>query len=244
VPQFCLLAVFAHPDDETVVGPMLSKYAHEGHRVHLLTLTAGEKGVREHAGIPAGGRLREVRTKELACAVSKLGLTGHTLLNFPDQAFAMGMGPVWNEAAAKVRETIDSLRADVMVTWGPEGGTGHPDHRGVHSVVVQAFQQRSLLKFKPRKLYYAVFPDDGPPEEEWLRGTRVSREFITTRIDCSEYLAAAAQAVECHWSQFSPETMQRVRRTSGILGRDLPLRLAYSSVQGTGRPETGVFEGL
>src|ERR1019366_5987380 len=96
--RFCLLAVFAHPDDETIVGPLVSKDAHEGHRVHLLTLTAGEKGIREHARIPAGDMLRTVRARELACAVSELGLTGYTLLDFPDQGF-VSTGPIWQRAA-------------------------------------------------------------------------------------------------------------------------------------------------
>ena len=246
VVKFSLLAVFSHPDDETIVSPLLAKYAHEGHAVHLLTLTAGEKGVREHAKIPAGEALAVVRAQELACSAAALGLTGHSLLQFPDKGFAAGGGnQIWKEAVAQVRDAIDRLRADVLVTWGPEGGTGHPDHRGTDSIVVQAFQQRSLLKYKPRKLYYAVFADMASVgTDDWAAGTRVSREFITTEIDCSEYLNAAQKSIECYRSQWTPELMRRVRRICELEHGHVLLRLAYSTVEIAGSPETDIFEGL
>src|SRR5262249_10173999 len=74
VAKHSLLAVFSHPDDETIVSPLLAKYAHEDHAVHLLTLTAGEKGIRKHARIPAGQALAAIRAQELACSDAKLGL--------------------------------------------------------------------------------------------------------------------------------------------------------------------------
>ncbi|MBI2536668.1 MAG: PIG-L family deacetylase [Gemmatimonadetes bacterium] len=52
--KYTLVAVFAHPDDERIVGPLLARYAREGHEVYLVIATDGRKGVREHAGVPAG----------------------------------------------------------------------------------------------------------------------------------------------------------------------------------------------
>lgn len=243
--HFRLLAVFAHPDDETIVAPLLAKYAHEGHSVHLLTLTAGEKGIREHAKIPAGEALASVRAQELACAAAALGITGYTLLRFPDQGFsAESKNPIWQEAVSEIRATIARLRPDVIVTWGPEGGTGHPDHRATSSVVVQAFQQRSLLTYRPRKLYYAAFVEAlKGPTPDWASGTRVSREFITTEIDCSAYVKAAQQAIECHRSQWTPELTRQIQAACEIEQTHVLLRLAYNTV--TARfPETDIFEGL
>ena len=242
---YCLLAIFSHPDDETIVGPLLAKYAHEGHAVHLLVLTAGEKGYRRHVKIPTGAPLAAVRAKELECAAAALGLTGYRLLDFPDQAFTAGYdSPVWKEAVTEVRLEIDRLRPDVLLTWGPEGGTGHPDHRGTHSVVVQAFQHRALLKHYPRKLYYSLFPEtEDRLAEDWATGTRVSREFVTTDVDCAAYLPAAREAIGCHRSQFAPEMMERVRTMAGAECGHVLLRLAYSTVAAAGL-ETDVFEGL
>ena len=241
-----LLAVFSHPDDETIVSPLLAKYAHEEHSVHLLTLTAGEKGIRTHAKIPAGPALAAIRGQELACSAAKLGLTGHTLLHFPDQGFGAGIGnPVWKEAVSQVRAAIGRLHADVLVTWGPEGGTGHPDHRATSSVVVQAFQQRSLLSYKPSKLYYAVFPEIAICRtDDWASDTRVSPEFITTKVECSEYLHGAQKAIECYRSQWTPELMRRVRGICEAEHGYVLLRLAYSTVTLAGRPETDIFAGL
>ena len=246
MPHPSLLAVFSHPDDETIVSPLLAKYAAEGHPVHLLSLTAGEKGTREHAKIPAGDRLAAARAQELACSAASLRLTGYTLLQFPDQGFGTGIrDPIWKQAVSQVRGAIDRLRADVLITWGPEGGTGHPDHRATNSIVVQAFQQRGLLKYEPSKLYYAVFPEPvSPGTEDWAAGTRVSREFITTDIDCSEYLSAAQQAIECYRSQWTPDLMRKVRRICEAEQGHVPLRLAYSTVASSGSPERDIFAGL
>jgi LmbE family N-acetylglucosaminyl deacetylase len=240
-----LLAVFSHPDDETIVAPLLAKYAQEGHSVHLLILTAGEKGVREHAKIPGGEALRSVRTQELTCSAAALGIAGHTLLGFPDQGFSAGnKHPIWKEAVSEVRAAIGRLRPDVIVTWGPEGGTGHIDHRATSSIVVQAFQQRSLLMYRPRKLYYAAFvesPNGSGPD--WASETRVSREFITTDIDCGNYVEAAQRSIECYRSQWTPDLMRRIHTILAIDRGHVLLRLAYSTV--TSRlPETDIFEGL
>jgi LmbE family N-acetylglucosaminyl deacetylase len=246
VEKFSLLAIFAHPDDETVVSPLLAKYAHEGHQVHLLTLTAGEKGYRKHANIPVGPELASLRASELACSAAQLGLTGHTLLHFPDQGFySAGANEIWTQAVSAVRDAIDHVSADVLITWGPEGGTGHLDHRATNSIVVQAFQQRSLLRYKPRKLYYAVFAEpDTAPAEDWAAETRVGREFIATEVDCSPFVASAQKAIECYGSQWTSELMCRVRAICGFDQGQVLLRLAYSTVAVYAFPETDVFAGL
>ena len=239
-----LLAVFAHPDDEITVAPLVAKYAAEGHPVYLLTLTAGELGYREHAKVPAGATLAAVRTRELACSADSLGATGCKLLEFPDQGFVPSDYAIWERAAAAVREAIDTWRADVVLTWGPEGGTGHPDHRAAHSITAQAFQQRALLKYQPRKLYSAIFAVRADSEtHEWAKSTSVSREFVTTDIDCGAYLPAAHRAIDCHRSQFDPEMMSRVHRMYDAERGHVLLRLAYSTVA-TALPETDVFAGL
>jgi len=240
----CLLAVFSHPDDETIAGPLLAKYSAEGHWVHLLTLTAGEKGLHKHAGIPAGEPLAAVRARELDCAAAALGLTSCTLLRFPDLGFFSAVhDPIWDDAVAAVREAIDRVSPDVVLTWGPEGGTGHPDHRATNSVVVQAFQQRVLLKHKPSKLYYAVFPETAGPDG-WAVHTRVSREFITTDVDCNGHVHTAEKAVACHQSQWTPEAIRMVNRLFEAAGGHIFLRLAYGTANPASALETDIFTGL
>src|SRR5437762_12965356 len=83
-----ILAVFAHPDDERVIGPLLSKLAREGRETHLVIATDGSKGVRDFAHIPAGPQLAAARTKEAQCAANRLGVRQLHLLGLPDGGLA------------------------------------------------------------------------------------------------------------------------------------------------------------
>ena len=69
-----IVAIFAHPDDERVVAPLLSRLAREGRETHLVIATDGSKGIRDFARIPAGPELAAARTKEAQCAANRLGV--------------------------------------------------------------------------------------------------------------------------------------------------------------------------
>src|SRR5450631_2541393 len=132
-----LLAVFAHPDDESTVGPMLAHYAAKAD-VYLAIATNGDKGVQKFAGIPAGPPLAEARAKEAACACEKLGIKPPILLGFPDGE--LGTRSILNKLAPELEKLIRDTRPDAIVTWGPDGGYGHPDHRLVSDAVTQVIQ--------------------------------------------------------------------------------------------------------
>src|SRR6266481_7379832 len=83
-----IVAVFAHPDDERVIGPLLSRLAREGRETHLVIATDGSKGVRDFAHIPAGPTLAAARTKEANCAANRLGVRQLHLLGLPDGGLA------------------------------------------------------------------------------------------------------------------------------------------------------------
>ena len=130
-----VLAVFAHPDDERVIGPLLSKLAREGRETHLVIATDGSKGVTDFAKIPAGAELAAARTKEATCAANRLGVRKLHLIGLPDGGLASfeSLGKLRTALAA----IIDSVKPSVIITFGPEGGTGHPDHRLVGNVTSQ-----------------------------------------------------------------------------------------------------------
>ena len=73
-----VVAVFAHPDDERIIGPLLSRLAREGRETHLVIATDGSKGVRDFAQIPAGAELAAARAKEASCAAKLLGVSRPT----------------------------------------------------------------------------------------------------------------------------------------------------------------------
>jgi LmbE family N-acetylglucosaminyl deacetylase len=207
-----LLAVFAHPDDEGVVGPLLAKYAREGVRVHLAIATDGRYGVREFAGIPAGDALVRARAEEARCAAGKLGIEPPTLLGFHDgiaktEGSPAGTMETLARLVGEVRQLFTTLKPDVVVTWGPDGLTGHPDHRLVSALVTQVFQEDR--PGWPRNLYYPGFPRDrGPtmPASPMLPAPPLTSErYLTVQVPYEETDAKRArESFACHRSQFAP----------------------------------------
>jgi LmbE family N-acetylglucosaminyl deacetylase len=214
-----ILAVFAHPDDEAVtnVSALLAKYAREGHRVYLIIATKGELGTNDFAGIPAGDSLARVRAMEAECAAKKLGIQPVILLGMNDGKLA-----TTDFTGKKVREKIDSTlqlyQPDVIITWGPDGGYGHFDHRSVHTIVTEIVQSGVLPK---TKLYYAAMPVDILEKalatkqlNNWMYNNwkPVDRKYATTRIFVArDDQQKAIDALHCHRSQFDKDNMEQNR---------------------------------
>lgn len=144
-----LLAVFAHPDDESVAcGGLLAWCAERGARVSLLCATHGEHG----PGAGSETALRETRALELRDAARVLGIRDVTLLNYPD-----GMLP-WVDAAqleADIRAAIRRIHPDVVVTFGEDGFYWHPDHIAIHMRTTAAV---AALGREAPVLYYVTMP--------------------------------------------------------------------------------------
>jgi LmbE family N-acetylglucosaminyl deacetylase len=117
-----VLMVWAHPDDETyLAGGLSAALAEAGRPVVCVTATRGEAG-----GTAAG--LAEIRTSELEAALKLLAVDAHHWLDYPDG----GCGGVdADEAAARIRAVVDDAQPDTVITFGPDGFTGHPDHQTV-----------------------------------------------------------------------------------------------------------------
>jgi LmbE family N-acetylglucosaminyl deacetylase len=244
-----LLAFFAHPDDETGVAPLLARSAAEGHDVYLLSITSGQKGFRAHFNMPAGDQLGAVREEELRCAARALGIHEPYLLRFQDQGISSH--EVAEQVAGRLRAIIDETKADILLTWGPDGITGHPDHRMASNIASVVFAQGSLLAHLPRKLYFVAFPESrfAPDPDPLRRGRRfltVSDDLVTAEIDCRAFLTPALAAIQCHNTQWRPE---RMREVHGMYERTFEgrvyLRLAMSRAAAGGRGrERSIFEGL
>lgn len=124
----CTLAIWAHPDDETyLAGGLMATLRAAGRRVVVVTATRGEFG---DDGRTAEQRavLGTLRTTELAAALHTLGVGEHHLLDYADGGCSdvEPTGPV-----AQLRAIIDRVRPDTVLTFGPDGFTGHPDHVAV-----------------------------------------------------------------------------------------------------------------
>ena len=206
-----IAAVFAHPDDERVIGPLLSRLAREGRETHLVIATDGSQGVRDFAQIPAGAQLAAVRTREARCAANRLGVRQLHLLGLPDGGLASF------DALGKLRPAlgaiIDSLRPAAIITFGPEGGTGHPDHRLVGDVVTQIVQGDA--RYANMDLLYASLPTErlrtAPPATPTVNG--MAEALLTVRVPFEEQdLVAGREEFACHRSQYAAAEMDAVNR--------------------------------
>ncbi len=243
-----VLAIFAHPDDESTTGPMLARYAAEGHDVYLASITSGQKGFRAHFNMPAGDELGRVREEELRCSARALGIHEPFLLGFQDQGIAPSAAA--EQVMARVREIVNETRADVLLSWGPDGITGHIDHRMASNIATCVFQQQAKLEWIPRKLYYLAFPESkflanpDPLNRKRLFLT-VSDEFITTVVDCRKYKEQGLKAIQCHRSQWRTERMVEVHGMyANLFDGNMYLRLAMSRVPRTAGVEEDIFAGL
>lgn len=207
-----LLAVFAHPDDETMVGPMLARYARQpGTKVYLAIVTNGDKGVTPFAKIPAGEALAAARAKEAACACEALGARPPILLGLPDAG--LNSSETLADAATKLKAVIAEHRPDAIVTWGPDGGYGHPDHRLVSALVTQIVQAGEATPL----LYYAGLPKSRM-DSEAVKALRFPAPFapvvddlLNTRVLYSaDDAARARKSLACHASQFTPQAMELI----------------------------------
>lgn len=211
-----LLAIFAHPDDEASVSAVLAKYAAAGAQVHLAIATDGRLGVSQHAGIAAGDGLAAVREKELQCAADRLGLQAPIRFGLQDQ-LRMGEGlDAFNaqmfELRARVQKLFAELQPDAVITWGPSGWTGHPDHRLVSAVVTEVFQSKDWQR--PSQLYYPGLPTGAVPPSNPF--PTVDARFLSTRVPISARdRETAKQAWLCHQSQYTPEQIEQMHQMLG-----------------------------
>ncbi|MGQ0712865.1 MAG: PIG-L deacetylase family protein [Gemmatimonadaceae bacterium] len=207
-----LLAVFAHPDDERVIGPLLSRLSREGREVHLVLATDGSKGVRDHAGIPAGEALAAARKLEAECAAKRLGVRELHLLGLEDG----GLASFANLARLRTElaKIIESVEPVAIITFGPEGGTGHPDHRLVGNVVTQIVQ--SDARHRAVDLLYASLPTErlraAPRSSPGING--VADDLLTVRVSFqSQDLVAGQEAFACHKTQYTSPEMSAINTT-------------------------------
>ncbi len=184
-----LLAVFAHPDDETFgTGGTLALYARRGVQVHLICATRGEVG-EAPPGLKGFTSIGEMRENELRRAASVLGLKAVYFLGYRDSgmpgspdnhhAQALVAAPL-EQVARQVAGYIRAIRPQVVITFDPIGGYRHPDHIAIHQATIKAFRMagdpaqdiENLPAYSPQKLYYSTF------SRRFLRGiVRLMRLF-------------------------------------------------------------------
>ena len=150
-----ILGVFAHPDDEVFcVGGTMSRCAEAGAVTGLVSLTHGEGGQIRDEVAATRRTLGAVRAKELEASAGALGVDHVTCLDLGDGRLAER--PI-AETAADVGSLIEQFSPDIVVTFGPDGGSGHPDHVASCMATLHAVQMMD----EPPRLLHAKFPARG-----------------------------------------------------------------------------------
>jgi len=263
-----LLAVLAHPDDESMsMGPTLAKYSAEGVETHLVCATRGERGwFGAEEQNPGLGALGQIRTLELQRAAETLGLRSVSFLDYIDGELDAA-NPA--EAIGKIVTHIRKLKPQVVVTMSPDGGYGHPDHIAISQFTSAAIicaadasydDGENLSAHRVSKLYYMVdaesfvsviapfMGDMSFPVGDEMRGEVAWKDWaVTTRIDTAAHCLTALRAIKCHESQLATiaallelpdDVAAQVLALQGTFYR------AFSLVNGGRKVETDLFEGL
>jgi LmbE family N-acetylglucosaminyl deacetylase len=216
-----IVAVWAHADDEGPVSPVLARYAREGVQVYMITATDGAQGA-ANSSVPRGPEIAKLRVEEARCSAQAIGAQPPILLGFPDGALGNNNADpmILYRLTQRIEEELQRLHPDVLITWGPDGGYGHPDHRLISSIVTQLV--RAGAPGVPDRLFYSSIPAEGIRAAHPERGVPpflIPRDsLLTARIAFTTAdFDAGRRSMSCHKTQFSEE---RVERTTSAM-RDL-----------------------
>ncbi|HSX45243.1 MAG TPA: PIG-L family deacetylase [Candidatus Saccharimonadales bacterium] len=146
-----IMSVWAHPDDESFTSAgIMATAVKNGQQVVCITATKGEAGVQDESRWPAA-KLGEIRAKEMQAALKKIGITDHYWLNYQD---GLCNCVQTREAVAKIKDLIEKYQPDSILTFGPDGITGHTDHQTVSKWVDLATEGKDI------KVYHTIEEED------------------------------------------------------------------------------------
>lgn len=240
-----LVVLSAHADDEVPVAPILARYAREGIQVYLIIATDGFAGAGQQGHIPrpettvAGEDLVRQRAEEARCAAQALGIQPPILLGFPDGKLGdyVGDRTLIYRVTQRIADELARLRPDAVITWGPDGGTGHPDHRLVSNIATQL--QRFGAPGAPERVFYMNLPVEGmramnPPRPEPPLVVPQAKYFTVRVPFTPEDLQAAERSARCHRSQITEEVAERVGAAMArAWNGEIPLIPAFQTSPGT-----------
>lgn len=261
-----LLAILAHPDDESLgFGGTFAKYAREGVETFLITATRGQRGrfgtAAQSPGLDVVGQARE---KELYAASSILGIEKVYLLDYMDGDLDQADPRI---IVPEIANLIRQIKPQVVLTFGPDGLYGHPDHMAISQFTSAALTKAALPDFQSAigsphavsKLYWFAWPHEkwhlyqaafkkltmkvdgyereATPSPEWM---------VSTRIRTEAYWKQWWSAIQCHHTQIA------IFDRLNTLSEEEHLRLwssqefhrAYSLVNGGRELEIDLFTGI
>jgi LmbE family N-acetylglucosaminyl deacetylase len=263
--ELALMGVFAHPDDESLgLGGTLARYAADGVATYLVTATAGDRGrYFDNAGRPSDEEVGRVRAGELRAAAAVLGVRDLALLGYRDGELDR-TAPA--EVVGRIAAELRRHRPQVVVTFGPDGAYGHPDHIAISqftcaalpvaadasAAVAGAPHRVSKLYFMawpPRiwDLYQSAFKQLVSVVDGVERHAQAWAEWqLTTRIDARAHWRTAWRAIRCHETQMAVygKLDDLTPAEHEVLWGDQHFYRVLSTVNGGRHVESDLFEGI
>jgi len=213
-----ILLATAHPDDADIMaGGTVARWVDEGHDVHAVVFTRGDKGHDDPVMTSEG--VAALREKEQRAAAAILGVSRLTFLDYTDGELAWS-GPQLAETATRL---VRQVRPDIVVTHDPYGGAPaywepqlHPDHRAVGLAVIEACYFRA-----PGPLFYPAHGAAGLAPHRVREILLIMSDHVDHVIDISATFERKVRAVREHVSQFGkhPHLERFLRRLAERHGR-------------------------
>ena len=212
-----MLLVFAHPDDESSsAAGTTAKYTQRGVSVDLICATRGEKGTR--LDVPPDVDTATAREAGLRIAAGITGIRDIYFLGYVDGDLEKA---ATGEVANRVMEIMRKVQPEVVITFGPDGISGHPDHKAISRATTVAFEMLTESGGGPQKLYYVTIPESALNQigNEDLEGVRTRPDDeVTTMINISGYIDTKIRALEAHSSQQDARWLAEMFRQAGRAG--------------------------
>ncbi len=207
-----MVAVVAHPDDEAAIAQLLVKYGRTN-KVYVIIVTDGRHGVKP--GFPTGDALVKLRQSESECACAALGIQPPIFLGFTDAFdttdYTRDGTRAYFERSTKLKRVLaakfDELNPDAILTFGPDGDTGHSDHRMVSNMTTEVILSKGWVERFP--LYYLGWQqkDDEKLKKSIGVGLNtVAPQYLNVSIGFSEEDERTAMlSLQCYKSQLTAE---------------------------------------
>lgn len=235
-----LMAVFAHPDDESFAGTgAIVRYAREGAQVSLVCATLGERGRAGDPPLCTPSELPGVRERELRAACRVLGVEEIRLLGYKDKEVDQAEE---KEAVGRIVSCMRELRPHVVYTFPPDGHSGHPDHQAINRLTGLAFRAAgdplaypgTGPAWQPDRLFWSLLPTG---HVERVDAALAVADTISTRIEALRCHRTQHVSIGLWFRAFDPTFMQ------GNCSEDL-FHLADGVGAWPGQVLSDLFDGL
>jgi len=273
-----ILASYAHPDDEQEVTGTLALYGQQGVCTGLICATRGELGEISDAALATPETLGAVREQEMHTAAARAHIEQVWFLDYRDSGFIdsprnhdaeafINADP--EEVIGRIVRIIREFKPQVIVTFDPTGGYGHPDHIAISRWTTDAFHAagdgtrypQAGTAWAPARLYYSALPRSFSrrlnafirkhiPESSFagidLEQMGLPDEEITNVVDVSDFVALKLDSVRAHATQWNPNSpFARVSEemTNQWRGKE-SFKLAAGTSLPTGADPGDLFAGL